>query len=69
VFLVTWRGWQFAEEVLRLYRRPTDAEFRARLRHGARFLSLMQLSYAEAEGLNVPAHIRGVHNAFAEGGE
>ena len=65
-FLVTWKGWLFTDEVLRHYRRKLDTEFRARLRHGARFMSLMQLSYAEAEGLNVPAHIRGVHNAFDE---
>ncbi|HKW09313.1 MAG TPA: phosphotransferase, partial [Gemmatimonadaceae bacterium] len=68
VFLVTWRGWQFAEEVLRLYPRAIDREFRARLRHMAQWLSLVELGYAHGENRDVPTYIRWVHNAFAESG-
>ena len=66
VFLVTWKGWQFAEEVLRLYPRAIDQEFRARLRNMAQLLSLMELAYAHAENHDLATYIRYVHNAFAE---
>jgi aminoglycoside phosphotransferase (APT) family kinase protein len=68
VFLVTWKGWQFAEEVLRLYARAIDPEFRARLRHMAQWLSLIELGYAHAENQDLARYIRHVHNAFAESG-
>ena len=68
VFLVTWKGWQFAEEVLHLYPRAIDREFRARLRNMAQLLSLMELAYAHAENLDLARYIRYVHNAFAESG-
>lgn len=66
VFLVTWKGWQFAEEVLHLYPRAIDPEFRARLRFMAQLLSLMELGYASAENQDLDRNMRGVHNAFAE---
>ena len=66
VFLVTWRGWQFAEEVLYRYPRALDREFRTRLRHMAQLLSLMGLAYAHAQGEDLARHIRSVHNAFDE---
>jgi aminoglycoside phosphotransferase (APT) family kinase protein len=64
VFLVTWRGWHFAEEVLHLYPRAVDKEFRTRLRSMARLMSLMWLGHAHAEGRELGGQIRGVHNAF-----
>ena len=66
VFLVTWKGWPFAEEVLDLYPRAVDRDFRARLRVMAQLLSLMELAYASAENQELTRHIREVHNAFAE---
>ena len=68
VFLVTWKGWRFTEEVLGHYQRPIDREFRARLRYLAQWLSLIDLAYAHAEGHDVAKHIRKVHTAFAESG-
>lgn len=65
VFLVTWRGWPFAEDVLRLYTRAVDREFRARVRHLAQLLSLMWLAFAHEQGHDLEKHIRAVHNAFA----
>jgi aminoglycoside phosphotransferase (APT) family kinase protein len=65
VFLVTWKGWQFAEEVLHLYSRAIDREFRARLRYMAQLLSLIELGYAHAENRDLARHVRYVHNAFA----
>jgi aminoglycoside phosphotransferase (APT) family kinase protein len=65
VFLVTWRGWQFAEDVLRLYPRAVDVEFRTRLRYMAQLLSLMSLAYAHEQGTALDKHLRAVHNAFA----
>jgi aminoglycoside phosphotransferase (APT) family kinase protein len=64
VFLVTWKGWHFAEEVLHLYPRAIDKEFRSRLRYMAQLLSLMWLGHAHAEGRDVARQIREVHNAF-----
>jgi aminoglycoside phosphotransferase (APT) family kinase protein len=68
VFLVTWKGWKFAEEVLRIYPRAIDREFRARLRYMAQLLSLMELAYAHAQHQDLTRYIREVHNAFAESG-
>jgi aminoglycoside phosphotransferase (APT) family kinase protein len=65
VFLVHWRGWRFAEEVLRLYQRAVDREFRTRLRYMAQLLSLMGLAFAHEQGSDTARHIREVHNAFA----
>jgi aminoglycoside phosphotransferase (APT) family kinase protein len=67
VFLVTWKGWQFAEEVLRLYPRAIDREFRTRLRFMAQLLSLMELGYANAQNQEPARYIQEVHNAFAQG--
>ena len=66
VFLVTWKGRQFAEEVLRLYPRAVDPEFRTRLRLMARLMSLMELGFAHAEDPDLATYVRWVHNAFAE---
>ena len=68
VFLVTWKGWPFAEEVMQRYPRAIDREFRARLRHMAQLLSLMELGYAYTENLDLARYIQSVHNAFAESG-
>jgi aminoglycoside phosphotransferase (APT) family kinase protein len=65
VFLVTWRGWRFAEEVLRAYPRAVDPEFRARLRYMAQLLSLMGLAFAHEQGAELTKHVRAVRNAFA----
>lgn len=65
VALVTWRGWQFAEQVLALYPRNVDAEFRTRLRWMAQWLSVIWLAYAPVEGRDIEKDIAGVHNAFA----
>lgn len=66
VFLVTWKGWPFAEEVLHLYRRAIDPEFRARLRYMAQWLSLMEIAYAHLEEQDLARYVAYVHNAFAE---
>jgi aminoglycoside phosphotransferase (APT) family kinase protein len=65
VFLVTWRGWGFAEEVLRLYPRPVDAAFRTRLRYGTQWLSVVRLAFAYEQGKDLAKDIAGVHHAFA----
>lgn len=65
VFLVTWRGWDFAEEVLRSYPMAIDDGFRDRLKVLARLLSTMWLAHASEQGLALDEHIRGVRNAFA----
>ena len=65
VFLVTWRGWRFAEDVLRVYPRAVDKEFRARLRYMAQLLSVIWLGFAHEQGADLAKHIQAVHNAFA----
>ena len=65
VFLVTWQGWRFAEDVLRLYPRAVDREFRARLRYMAQLLSVIWLAFAHEQGADLAKHVRGVRNAFA----
>jgi len=65
VFLVTWKSWRFAEEVLRMYPRALDKEFRARLRHMAQMLSVIELAYTHERGGNTRHLVRAVHNAFA----
>ena len=65
VFLVTWKGWHFVEEVLRLYPRAVDRDFRTRLRYQAQLLSIVWLAYAHEQGEDITKHVRGVRNAFA----
>lgn len=64
---VTWRGWEFAEEVLRSYPLAPDEGFRGRLRFMARLLSVMWLAAAHERGSEVAKDIEGVQNAFATG--
>jgi len=65
VFLVTWQGWKFAEEVLRQYPRALDREFRNRLRWMAQLLSVIELAYAHEGGRDTGTQVRAVHNAFS----
>lgn len=65
VFLVTWQGWRFAEEVLRHYPRAVDRDFRARLRYMAQLLSVITLAFAHEQGADVKRRVKAVHNAFA----
>jgi aminoglycoside phosphotransferase (APT) family kinase protein len=65
VFLVTWRGWRFAEEVLHLYPRAVDREFRARLRYMAQLLSVIGLAFAHEQGADLAKHVQAVRRAFA----
>ncbi|MDQ3950824.1 MAG: phosphotransferase [Gemmatimonadota bacterium] len=67
VFLVTWQGWGFAEEVLRSYPHSIDQGFRERLRFMARLLSVMWLAMAHEQHSDVTKHIEWVRNAFAPG--
>ncbi|HEX5437792.1 MAG TPA: phosphotransferase [Gemmatimonadaceae bacterium] len=64
VFLVTWRGWELAEEVLRSYPHALDPGFRERLRFMARLLSLMWLAMAHERRADLSKFIAGVHHAF-----
>ena len=64
VNLLTWRGWRFAEEVLALYPRSVDSEFRARLRHMSQWLSVIWLAYAPEQGRDMEKAVAAVHNAF-----
>lgn len=66
VFLVTWRGWGFAKDVLRNYPHAVDREFAKRLRFMARLLSVAWLAEVHEQGEDLAKHIAGVHNAFAE---
>ncbi len=65
VFLVTWRGWDYTEHVLRDYRLPLDDGFRERLHFMARLLSVIWLGEAHERGSNVAKAIDWVGNAFA----
>jgi aminoglycoside phosphotransferase (APT) family kinase protein len=65
VFLVTWRGWKFVEDVLRIYPRAVDREFRTRLRYMAQMLSVIWLAFAYEQGADLTKHVQAVHNAFA----
>ena len=65
VNLLTWRGWSFVEEVLALYPRSVDAEFRTLLRWMAQWLSVIWLAYAPEQGRDMKRAIAAVHNAFA----
>lgn len=64
VFLVTWRGWGFANDVLRSYPNAVDREFPKRLRFMARLLSVAWLAEAHEQGEDLAKHIAGVHNVF-----
>jgi aminoglycoside phosphotransferase (APT) family kinase protein len=65
VFLVTWQGWGFADDVIRHYPRPLDHGFRARLDLMARLLSLTWLANASQYQDDLSAHVNGVQNAFS----
>lgn len=65
VFLVTWQGWHFTEEVLRLYTRAVDREFRARLRYMSQLFSLIWMAFAHEQGEELTQHVRAVRHAFA----
>lgn len=64
---VTWRGWEFAEEVLRSYPISRDEGFGDRLRFMARLLSVMWLAGAHERDSGVAEGIEWVRNAFAVG--
>ena len=63
--LVTWRGWEFTEEVLRNYELPLDDGFRDRIDFAARLRSTVVLTEAHAHGIDVAEYITGVRHAFA----
>lgn len=67
VFLVTWRGWSFVEQVLTAYPLAVDAAFRDRLRRSACILSVLWLAEAYERGWDVTAPAQGVRNAFERG--
>lgn len=62
---VTWRGWDFAEEVLHCYPSAVDDAFRTRIRFMARLLSVIWLAGAHERGSEIAKHIDMVRNAFA----
>jgi aminoglycoside phosphotransferase (APT) family kinase protein len=64
-FLVTWRGWEFAESVLRHYPCAIDPGFRDRLRFISQMLSTMWLALAVEQGSDLTYCIPPVYNAFA----
>ena len=64
-FVVTWRGWEFAESVLRHYPCPIDPGFRDRLRFTSQLLSAMWLALAVEQGSDLTHCIQPVLNAFA----
>lgn len=66
VFLVAWRGWSFAEDVLRNYPHEVDAGFRDRLRFMARLLTPVWLGLAHQRGTEVEKLTTWVHNAYEE---
>jgi aminoglycoside phosphotransferase (APT) family kinase protein len=66
VFLVTWQGWPFAEQVIAAYPRHIDPGFRERVNLMARLLSLIWLSFAIEQGEDTSVAIRQVRNAFAD---
>jgi hypothetical protein len=64
-FLVTWRGWESAESVLRHYPCAIDPGFRDRLRFISQMLSTMWLALAVEQGSDLTYCIPPVYNAFA----
>lgn len=65
VFVVAWRGWSFAEEVLRHYAHPLEAGFRDRLRFMARVLTPIWLGLAVERGTEVEKVRTWLRNAYA----
>jgi aminoglycoside phosphotransferase (APT) family kinase protein len=65
VTLVTFGGWDFADQALASYRHELDNGFRERLRFMARFLSVMWLGEAVMNAGDVAKHVTWVRNAFA----
>lgn len=55
--LLTSRGWEFTEQVLRGYRLPLDDDFRDPLDFGARLRSTVVLTEAHAHGIHVAEYI------------
>jgi hypothetical protein len=64
VFLVTWRGWDFVEQVLTDYPLAIDVRFRDRLRRSSRILSILWLAEAHERALDVSISMQKVRNAF-----
>jgi aminoglycoside phosphotransferase (APT) family kinase protein len=64
VFLVGWRGWPFAEEVLQHYP-PVDEGFRDRLRFMSRLLTPVWLGYAHERGTEVEKMRAWVRRAYS----
>ena len=63
MFQVPWKGWQFAEQVLRFFRGSLDKGFWERLGLMARILSVLWLEAGGEDRANV--QVTGVHHAFA----
>jgi aminoglycoside phosphotransferase (APT) family kinase protein len=64
VFVVTWKGWQLLEEVLRHYPLPVDRDFRTRLRFGAQMMSIIGLAFLHDDVPDPTKMVRAVHHAF-----
>lgn len=64
--LVTFGGWDFADQALTHYPHVVDAGFRDRLRFMARLLPLMWLGHAHERGEDIRRHAVWVKNAFTE---
>ena len=65
VFLVAWRGWAFAEDVLGSYPPRVDGGFRDRLRFMSRLLTPVWLGLAVQRETEVEKLTGWVHNAYA----
>lgn len=65
-FLVTWRGWRFAEEVLHHYPRAVEPNFRERLHFIAQMLSTIELGYMHEGGHDLTKYVRAVRYAFED---
>lgn len=66
--LVVWRGWAFAEEVLRSYPGPVDSEFRERLLYSARVLALLWPGEMPGQAADLIRRTLWVRNAFGHEG-
>ncbi len=64
VFIVTWRGWGFAADVLDRYPLAVDARFRDRLLRSARVLSVLWLAEANERGMDLVRPVQALRNAF-----
>lgn len=67
VFLVTWKGWDLAEETFRSYPHHVDQAFRERLGFMSRLLSIMYLTLANEQHFDLTSCVEGVRNAFTRG--